>query len=84
MTLDLLPERDPYPDRLVRFAAAVGSMVAAVVILAVAIVVAEQAGYGRETGLVVVAFVATDLLVFSWLVRRFEITPPRAFREVDQ
>jgi hypothetical protein len=75
---------DWIPDRLVRFATVVGSTVAAAAILMVAMTVADQLGYGAEGGLVVVAFVATDLLVFSWLVRRFEITPPRAFREVDQ
>jgi hypothetical protein len=83
VTLDLLSERDPFRDRFVRFVAMFGSTVAAAAILIVAMYVAEQASFEPEAGLVVVGFLAIDLLVFGWVVRRFEITPPRAFREVE-
>lgn len=52
-------------------------------ILLVAMFLAELASFEPVAGLAVVAFIATDALVFRWLVRRFEIPPPPAFREVE-
>lgn len=76
-------QRDPLRERVVRTVVTVGSLLITGVIILGAMFAARALGYPMEAAAVLIAVFALDLHVFRFLVRRLDIRPPRAFREVE-
>jgi len=60
-----------------------GSLAVTLVVITAAVEALAQLGVNREMTVVAVAIFAVELHVFDWGVDRFDITPPKEFREVE-
>lgn len=78
-----VPQRSRY-EKTRGLAWMFGSLIMALVIIAGIVTIVAWFGMSREVGLAAVAVLSTDALVFRWGIRKFDITPPKAFREAQE
>lgn len=74
-------ERAPRRERVKRMAWELGSLAVSVVVITAAVVALAKLGVDPTTTVVAVAIIAVDFHIFGWGVDRFDITPPKEFRD---
>jgi hypothetical protein len=76
-------DRAPFRERMKRGLWTLGSLFITSIILFGAMMTTKAAGYGPEAGLVAVAVISVDYLVWQWGFEKFSIVLPKEFREVQ-
>lgn len=71
----------PRRERVKRTAWQLGALAISVLVITAALSVLAQLGVDRENTLGAIAILTVHFHIFGWGVDRFDITPPREFRE---